>query len=58
MKLDAIACKTEILHLSLVYLNGRLGWVPFSNKFVADGSEPVDPNDLLNFDKIHTSLCG
>lgn len=58
MNLDAKACKTDVLHLSLVYLNGRLGWVPFSNKFIPNNPEPIDQDELLNFDSIKSKLCG
>lgn len=58
IKLDAKACKTDVLHISLVYLNGRLGWVPFSNKFIPDGSQPLDTTDLFDYDCIKSKLCG
>ena len=33
VKLEAVACKTSLMHYSIICFNGRFGWVPFTNKF-------------------------
>ena len=59
LNLEAEACKTQFTHYFSICFTGRLGWVPFTNKFdsVSSGND-VDLNDVLNYDDINSSLCG
>ena len=59
LDLEAKACKTNFTHYFSVCFTGRLGWVPFTNKFdsVSSGAD-VDLDDVLNYDEITSSLCG
>lgn len=59
LNLESIACKTDFTHYFSICFTGRLGWVPFTNKYdsVTSGNQ-IELNDVLNYDEITSSLCG
>jgi len=40
LKLEAGACQTRLMHYSIICYNGRLGWVPFIEKF--ESAQSID----------------
>ena len=59
LNMEAKACKTQFSHYFSICFTGRLGWVPFTNKYdsVTSGND-VDLNEVMDYDDITSSLCG
>lgn len=60
LRVEAKACKTTLTQYTIVCFNGRFGWVPYANNFVAsqDTRRKISSTDVLSYDNIHSSLCG
>jgi len=59
LNLESKACKTNFAHYFSICFTGRLGWVPFTNKFdSATSGTVVDLKDVLDYDNMSSSLCG
>jgi hypothetical protein len=56
---EARACRTSFIHYLLICLNGRLGWVPFSNILQDQDAAKITEHNVLDFDDINTKIpCG
>ena len=57
--LEAKACKTNIIHYSIVCFNARFGWIPFSHLFASmtGGQETAQERDI-DYKEISSSLLG
>lgn len=49
---EAKACRTTFLHYLLICLNGRLGWIPFTDVLENPKAPELTKDDPLNFDAI------
>jgi hypothetical protein len=59
LNMEAKACKTQFSHYFSICFTGRLGWVPFTNKYDSVSSgDKFDLKDVLNYDNMTSSLCG
>lgn len=56
---EAKACRTSFIHYLLICLNGRLGWVPFTNILQDRNAAKITHEKVLDFDDINSGIpCG
>ena len=56
---EAKACRTSFLHYLLICLNGRLGWVPYTNILQDPEAPAITKENVLNFEDISAkTICG
>lgn len=59
--LEAISCKTTVIHYMIVCFNARFGWIPFVNFFSSlagfDEKSSANPENL-NYEAMKSGLCG
>jgi hypothetical protein len=55
--MEAEACKTNILHYSIVCFNARFGWIPFNHLFSSlTGSSQSSRDNNIDYENITSSL--
>lgn len=59
--MEAVACKTTLIHYLIICFNARFGWIPFSHKFsslagVEDSYGTTQEN--LDYEAMESSMCG
>jgi hypothetical protein len=56
VRLEARACKTTLIHYSIICFNARFGWIPFQHLFSSIGGK-TDEDDLnINYEDIKSSI--
>lgn len=59
--LEAVSCKTTIIHYMIVCFNARFGWIPFVNFFSSlagfDEKSSANPENL-NYEQMKSGICG
>lgn len=59
--LEAVSCKTTVIHYMIVCFNARFGWIPFVNFFSSlagfDEKTSSSPENL-NYEAMKSGLCG
>ena len=64
LQLEAISCKTTLMHYSIICFNARFGWVPFAHKFSSlagfEGKDSIvkENEQNLNYERMISDLCG
>lgn len=59
--LEAVSCKTTVIHYFIVCFNARFGWIPFVNFFSSLAGFDEDANNSqenLNYESMKSQLCG
>jgi len=59
--LEAISCKTTVIHYFIVCFNARFGWIPFVNFFsslAGFDEDSKDNQENLNYEGMKSQLCG
>jgi hypothetical protein len=56
VRLEARACKTTLIHYSIICFNARFGWIPFQHLF-SSVSGKTDEDDLnIDYECIKSSI--
>lgn len=59
--LEAVSCKTTVIHYFIVCFNARFGWIPFVNFFSSLAGFDEDAGDQqedLNYEGMKSQICG
>jgi hypothetical protein len=59
--LEAVSCKTTVIHYFIVCFNARFGWIPFVNFFsslAGFDEESTGNQEDLNYEGMKSKLCG
>jgi hypothetical protein len=57
LKMEAKACKTDLIHYSIVCFNARFGWIPFNHLFSSlTGGTSTEFENNINYEDITSSL--
>jgi hypothetical protein len=59
--LEAVSCKTTIIHYFIVCFNARFGWIPFVNFFsslAGFDEDAANSQENLNYEGMKSSICG
>ena len=57
--LEAVSCKTTVMHYFIVCFNARFGWIPFVNFFssLAGYDDEAKGQEELNYENMKSELC-
>jgi len=55
--LEARACRTTLMHYLLVCLNGRLGWIPYTDVLESPDAPKITKENPLDYDDITFNGC-
>ena len=61
--LEAVSCKTTVIHYMIVCFNARFGWIPFVNFFSSlagfdEKSNSSSGQENLNYEQMKSGICG